>query len=551
MKNITNTVSALIAVVLVSSLGLIAQVPNREKVIAGADRAFEKAAKRVTGASPGCVLGVSLDGKSVFEKAYGLAEIEHSVPNTPETIFESGSVAKQFVAASLVLLSLEGKLSIDDPVRKYIPELPDYGSQLTIRHLLNHTAGLRDWGAVMGVTGVGRGDRVVSQDLAFDVIIHQKATDFKPGAEYSYSNSGYTLASTIVERVSKQTLPEFTAERFFKPLGMTNSTWRDDYQRLVPGRAQAYSPDQKGSWRLDMPIMNVYGNGGMLTTVGNWLKWNAMLESRSMGAPLVDALETNGVLNDGRKISYALGLTVNEYQGLRQVSHGGSTAGYQTYLTRFPELKLSVAVLCNGSSGNPARLALDVINEIAGPFPAPEAPESFAVKPEELQKYLGLYRNESTHDPDRITFTDGMLRLSGRPFIPQPDGSFLLGGANVTFKLGKDGKPVSAERNSGGDIVRFIAEPEWTPTAADLRSFAGEWYSDEADAKFKFEFDGEKAYFVQRPKTRLTLRPQYRDHFTLEGVGTIMWFTRDSKGRVTKLHIGTGRMRDLHFQRVK
>src|SRR6185436_9825595 len=168
-----------------------AQVPNKEKVVAGAERAFEKITKTFVAPGPGCAAAVSLNGESVFEKAFGLADLEHDVPNTPQTIFESGSVAKQFTAAALVLLQQDGKLSIDDPVRKYIPELPDYGAPLTIRHLLNHTSGLRDWGTVMSLTGAGRGDRVITQDLALDVITNQRSLDFTPGSEYSYSNSGY------------------------------------------------------------------------------------------------------------------------------------------------------------------------------------------------------------------------------------------------------------------------------------------------------------------------------------------------------------------------
>src|SRR4029079_5595248 len=167
--------------------------------------------------------------------------MEHNVPNPTQTIFESGSVAKQFTAASLVLLQQEGKLSLDDPVRKYIPELPDYGVPLTIRHLLNHTSGIRDWGAVMSLTGVGRGDRVINQDLALDVITHQRSLNFTPGSEYSYSNSGYNLAALISERVSKQKCPDVIEQRLCRPIGMRNSSWRDDYQRIVPGRAQAYS----------------------------------------------------------------------------------------------------------------------------------------------------------------------------------------------------------------------------------------------------------------------------------------------------------------------
>jgi len=217
-------------VVLISST-LFAQLPDQVKVVAGAERAVEKVAKLFPAPAPGCAVGVSLAGRPVYEKAFGLAEIEHGIPNTPQTIFESGSVAKQFVAAAIILLSLEGKLGLDDPVRKYIPELPDYGAPLTIRHLLNHTGGVRDWGPVLALTGSGRGDRVISQTLAVHVITHQKGLDFTPGAEWSYSNSGYNMAATIVERVSKLSLPAFTEQRFFKPLGMTSTSWRDDYRR--------------------------------------------------------------------------------------------------------------------------------------------------------------------------------------------------------------------------------------------------------------------------------------------------------------------------------
>src|SRR5688500_1181971 len=365
-----------------------AQVPSKEKVVAGAERAFEKVTKAYVGPGPGCAAAVSLNGETVFEKAFGLADLEHNVSNTTQTIFESGSVAKQFTAAAVVLLQQDGKLSLDDPVRKYITELPDYGSPLTIRHLLNHTSGLRDWGAVLSLTGAGRGERVISQDLALDVITRQQALDFTPGTEYSYSNSGYNLAAIIVERVSKQKFPVFVEERLFKPLGMKNSSWRDDYQRIVPGRAQAYSRQGNGPWRLNMPFMNVYGNGGMLTTVGDWMKWNAMLDSHSLGAPLVNALETRGVLNDGRKIAYALGLSIDSYKGLKDVSHGGSTAGYQTFLARYPDNKVSIGVMCNGTSPSAGGIATGITDEIFGPFPQSASTEPAKVAEDELKKFV-------------------------------------------------------------------------------------------------------------------------------------------------------------------
>ena len=547
--SIRNSISVLSLIAVLSSLTW-AQVPSKEKAIAGAERAFEKYSKAYVAPAPGCAAAVSVNGETIFEKAFGLADMEHDVANTPQTIFESGSVAKQFTAASLVLLQLEGKLSLDDSVRKYIPELPDYGSPLTIRHLLNHTSGLRDWGTVMSLTGVGRGDRVISQDLALDVITHQRALDFKPGSEYSYSNSGYNLAAIIVERVSKQKFPAFVEERIFKPLGMKSSSWRDDYQRIVPGRAQAYSRQGTGPWRLEMPFMNVYGNGGMLTTVGDWMKWNAMLDSRSLGAPLVEALETQGVLNDGRKIAYALGLVVDRYKGLKDVSHGGSTAGYQTFLARYPENKVSVGVMCNGNSPSAGVIAASITDEIFGPYPEAPKTEPAKLSEAELKKFVGLWRNEKTHLPARFVFADGVSRWSGARLVPMGGEQFSFGANKLKFTVDKDGKPILAETSdSDGEVRRFVPEPEWTPTPDDLASIKGEWFSEEAGATVTLAVEGDKAFLRQRPTTNLPLQPLYRDHFDVQGF--VVWFTRDSSGKVTGLHVGASRMRDMPFVKLK
>jgi CubicO group peptidase (beta-lactamase class C family) len=527
-----------------------AQVPDKEKVVASAERAFEKVTKAYVGPAPGCAAAVSLNGDVVFEKAFGLADMEHNVPNTPQTIFESGSVAKQFTAAALVLLQQDGKLNIDDPVRKHIPELPDYGAPLTIRHLLNHTSGLRDWGTVLGLTGAGRGDRVVSQDLAFDVITHQRSLDFTPGSEYSYSNSGYNLAAIIVERVSKQKFPAFVEERLFKPLGMKNSSWRDDYQRIVPGRAQAYSRQGNGPWRLNMPFMNVYGNGGMLTTVGDWMKWNAMLDSQSLGAPLVNALETRGVLNDGRKIAYALGLSVGTYKGLKDVSHGGSTAGYQTFLARYPDNKVSIGVMCNGTSPTAGSIATGITDEIFGPFPQSTGTEQAKISEDELKKFAGIWRNEKTHAPARFVIENGVSRWSGARVVPMGGGQFTIGSNRLKFTFDKDDKPLFAETiDTDGEVRRFVPEQAWTPTPADLASFKGDWFSEEAGARFTVAVDADKAFIKQRPAMSLQMQPLYKDHFAVQGY--VLWFTRDKDGKVDSLHIGTSRMRDMPFVRVK
>jgi len=541
----------MIAGISLLATALNAQVRDREQVAAGAERAFEKVLKSVNLPAPGCAAGVSLNGEPVFEKAFGLAELEHSTSNTPQTVFESGSVAKQFTAAALVLLQQEGKLSIDDPVRKYIPELPDYGTPLTIRHMLNHTSGLRDWFSVRALSGEGAGEHIVTQQMIFDTIVRQKGLDFTPGAEYSYSNSGYQLAAMIVERVSKQKLPDFVSERIFKPLGMTNSSYRDDFQRVVPRRAQAYSKSGDGPWRLNMPMMTAHGGGGMLTTIGDWLKWNATLDARTWNAGLVDALETHGILNTGRKISYALGLQHGAYKGVRHISHTGATAGYRTVLVRFPERKVSIGVLCNGTAPESSAVAYAIADEIFGPFPTPPpTPDIGKIPIEQQEKYVGLWKNERTKTPVRLAVTNNELRFGNTPIRAMGDGSLMFGSSKMSFKFDGSGKPESFELDMAGDPVRFTAQSEWIPTAADLASLAGDWYSDDAEAKVKLVAEGASAFLVSRNSPRIALKPLYKDHFTDEQ-GLIIWFDRDASGKATVMHVGSGRMRDMPFVPVR
>lgn len=342
----------------------------------------------------------------------------------------------------------------------------------------------------------------------------------------------------------------FIEERFFKPLGMKNSSWRDDYQRIVPNRAQAYAREGNGPWRLNMPFMNVYGNGGMLTTVGDWMKWNAMLDSRSLGAPLVEALETQGVLNDGRKISYALGLLVDKYKTLKNVWHNGATAGYQTFLARYPDNKVSIGVMCNGTSPSAGAIATNITDEIFGPFPEAPKTEAAKVSDDELKKFVGVWRNEKTHAPARFVIENGVPRWRGARVVPMGGGQFTAGDNQLKFTFDKEGKPVSAETvDSGGEVTRFAVEREWTPMPNDLAPFKGDWFSEEAGATFTISIEGDKAYIKQRPSTSLLLQPVYKDHFTVQGY--VLWFTRDKNGNVNTLHIGASRMRDMPFVRVK
>ena len=266
------------------------------------------------GEVPGCAVGIARGGRPVLTRAYGMADLEQRTRNTPETVFESGSVAKQFTAAALLLLEQDGRLSLDDDVRRYLPELPEMGARITLRHLLTHTSGLREQWSLLAIAGNPPGSQVHSLATVLDVVSRQRALNFTPGEEYLYTNTGYALAALVVERVSGRGFAEFSEERLFRPLGMAHTRWRDDFRRLVPGRATGYAAGQGSVFRLDMPFTNVVGNGGMLTTVGDLLRWNAFLDSPSAlpgGATLVRALATPGRLTGGRVLPYGLGLELD------------------------------------------------------------------------------------------------------------------------------------------------------------------------------------------------------------------------------------------------
>jgi CubicO group peptidase (beta-lactamase class C family) len=376
--------------------------------------------------SPGCAVATAHDGRTVLQRAYGRADLEHDVPNRPTTIFEAGSVAKQFTAAAVMLLALDDRLTLDDDVRRYIPELPDYGHTIRLRHLLNHTSGLRDWGSVAEIAGMGRSHRTHTHDHVLDILSRQRALNFTPGAEYSYSNSGYNLLAVIVERVSGQPFATFSKEHIFEPLGMSDTQWRDDYTRLVKGRASAYR-FWGGSYVIDRPIENVHGNGGLLTTVGDLLLWNHALAAGQLGGSrFIELMHEQGVLNDGSTITYAAGLSVTRYQNVPEVSHTGATSGYRAFLARYPDQRLDVAVLCNAGNVNPGTVGREVAAAFLGsalqPVDAvrPMAASSGALQrvapsAAELAEYAGEYHSADAETTFTLSVEGDSLRLFRRP----------------------------------------------------------------------------------------------------------------------------------------
>ena len=360
---------------------------------------------RFTPATPGCAVGVFQNGKIAYAKGYGLASVEFAAPITPRTPFITGSLSKQFTAAAIALLVEQGRLSLDDDVRKYVPELHDYGKRVTIGHLVHHTSGLRDFWALVDAGGMRPDDGYTVSDI-LALAARQRRLNFDPGAEYNYSNTGYVLLGVVVQRVTGKTLRQFAAEQIFTPLGMANSHFHDDHNEVVRGRASAYSPLPGGGWRINIWNNDIVGQGGVMTTMEDLQKWDENFYTGVVGGKGFLARQLQrGKLNNDSTLTYAFGVQVGSYRGMPTVEHSGSTGGYRTDLVRFPSAHTSVATLCNVSNADAGALAnrvADVVlgNKFTQPVPTPptrgagQGTSAVSLTTAEVAAMAGRYRSE-------------------------------------------------------------------------------------------------------------------------------------------------------------
>jgi CubicO group peptidase (beta-lactamase class C family) len=506
--------------------------------------------------TPGCAVGLAKNDRTLYTHGYGMANLEYAVPLTDSTVLESGSVAKQFTASALVLLAQDGKLSLDDDIRKYLPEVPDFGRTITIRNLLTHTSGLRDQWGLLGIEGLGPGTQVHTPATTLDLVAHQKMLNFPPGSEYLYSNTGYALAGVIVQRVSGKSLDEFTQERLFRPLGMTHTQWRDDFTKIVPNRATAYTY-RAGAFHTDMPFTDMIGNGGLLSTVGDLLEWNANLDHPTVGGQAyVDAMQTRMRLTTGKTITYALGLIVDEYDGVGEVQHSGSTAGYQTFLARYPDQRVSVAVWCNTTTANPTQLAHQVVDLVLTKPPraaAQAGAPAIRLSPAALAKWAGVYVDAHTDGAIRVASTDTGLTLTGAGLRggavvhPVAPDAFENGAIAAHFST-RGARRAASIALPNGDTLNVV---EATPARATIpvNDYTGTYTSRELDVRLTIVARGGKVFLKRRPADEFELRPVYADDFQSGGgLGTLR-FRRDASGRVTGFSIYAGRVLDVRFER--
>ncbi len=418
---------------------------------------------------PGGAVGVYRDGGIVYARGYGLANIEHGIANSPSTVFRIGSVTKQFVAMAIAMLHKDGALSLDDDIRRHVPEMPEYEQPITVRHLVHHTSGLRDYNELATLSGL-RADRLGTVQEALALIARQGGLNFAPGEQYLYSNSGYFLMAVIVERVSGKTMAEFAQERIFGPLGMTSSLFKDDRDAIVRRRAYGYVPENRG-YRMYMSQRDFVGAGGVFTSIQDMLRWdNAFYDSPAWSSDLIDLTLTRGRLNEGSEIPYGFGLQVGEYRGLRTVAHSGSFAAFTAQLLRFPDQRLTVVTMRNGGSSNASRLARQIAeiylrDQFTESAVLPRAPMGASARgggqaarrasPEELAAYTGRYYSQELDTTYLLEVVDGILRAGPVGLTPRSlrrVGEDVFGARGRTIRFQREGGSVSGFSLDGGRV---------------------------------------------------------------------------------------------------
>ncbi|MGC4192283.1 MAG: serine hydrolase domain-containing protein [Thermomicrobiales bacterium] len=513
-------------------------------------------------ATPGMAVGIYREGEVVYTHGFGMANLEHDIPIRPDSIFHIASISKQFTDMCIAILAAEGALDVDDDIRLYVPEVPDFGEIITIRHLIHHVSGLRDQWMLLYLAGWREEDLVTDADV-LDLVKRQTALNFSPNTEYLYCNTGYTLLSLIVKRVSGLSLRQFAQARIFGPLGMTRTHFHDDHSEIVKGRTQAYEPRKGGGYHVSIPEFDVVGTTSLFTTVEDLAKWDGNFVSAQVGGPEVVAeMQRPGTFADGKPMTYAWGLVAETYRGTPRMGHSGADHGYRAEYLRLPEFGLTVTVLSNVSDSAPGTLAEKVVDAViddrlapptvAGASDGKRAAVPAAVTPSAL---AGRWSSEKGTWLT-VTARDGKAWLEMDEPWPLEDGGngrFVHQPSGLTVVPSEDGSTLDVI--VGGATTSYARVERWRPEPADLDGLAGTYWSEELAVPYEIVQDGGddgETIAVQRRKfADATYRPLAPDVFGRGSLdwGSVLRFQRDDAGAVTGFTMTAGRIRNLAFAR--
>ncbi len=513
--------------------------------------------------SAGVTVAVAKNDKILFSKGYGSANPEYNIPNSPKTIFHVASVSKQFTAFAIALLADQGRISLDDDIRKYLPELHDFGHKITIKHLVHHTSGLRDQWNLLALAG-WRLDDVITRNQVLRLMSHQEELNFKPGEEFSYCNTGYTLMGEIVSRVSGKTFSLWCSENIFKPLEMNNTLFYDDHEKMVKNRAYSFEDSPDGLKKSVLSYANA-GATSLFTTAEDLTKWSNNFYTMKVGnQKVMKQMEERGVLSKGDTIDYAFGQGISTYKGLKIIAHDGGDAGFRSHLLRFPDHKLSIAVLSNLGSFNPGGLG----NKIADIYLKDQLKETKKTESEPpvagglkvSEKILKLYEGDyQLNNEMRISFKQEngqfIVTATGRPPFPlvaSADSVFHIEPADVkiVFNKKRDNTVNQFTLYQGGQTIIAPRMKPFDPGSIDLQSFEGTYYSPELQTIYTLELKGDTLMANHIRHEPAALTPIGEDAFS-----TPVWFmgkiefTRNNKSEITGFKVSSGRVRNVRFEK--
>ena len=550
----------------IAAAGAAPAQPETDALTAKVDRLFETWATENT---PGAALAVVRDGEVVYKRGYGTANLEHDVPITPSTVFDIASVSKQFAGLAIAMLVQQGKLSLDDDYRKHLPEMPDFGKTITIRHLLHHTSGIRDWPGTLAVAGWLMED-VISFQQILNMARHQQDLNFDPGDEHLYSNTNYNLLAEIVARVSGQPFREWTDENLFKPLGMTSTHFQDDQDNLIENKAYGYYRDGLAFKRASNNL-TAMGSSSLFSTVEDLGKWVLNFETASVGGrEAIELMHQQGVLNNGETIDYAFGVSQGEYRGLKIMSHSGAWASFRTVIVRVPEMRFAVIVLSNFAEANPGALARQIGElYLSGGSPgddeeeieeAPKPPQVIEVSTEALERVSGHYWFEDAGALRHLYVKDGTLMYSRggsseSALAPVGENVFRMLDVpvkvEVSFRMSDEGKPEAmiVVVADGEPSVMPAVEPADSSPAA-LSAYTGTYYSEELDTSYVMQVEDGQLRAKHRRREPIALTPTIQDRFSGDAwFFSQVRFTRDAERNVDGLLVSNGRSRNIRFEK--
>jgi CubicO group peptidase (beta-lactamase class C family) len=509
---------------------------------------LDKLMSRYADVNPGAQLAISRHGQIIYSSVRGMADLEHNVPLTKTSKIEAGSVSKQFTAAAILLLEQQGKLSLNDDVHKYIPELPNYGHTITLRHLMQHKSGLKDWGSIAQLTGWPRGTKSYTNDDALEIILRQKSLNNKPGDEYIYSNTGYTLLVHIVQRVSGMSHAEFSKKYLFEPAGMKNTEWRDEFRRVVANRASAYSKTG-GRYVTNMPLEDTYGHGGLLTTAEDLIAWNNhYLYGKLGGNDLLQRQTKTNAFNNGRMHSYAAGLMTDSVRGWASIGHGGATAAYRANLEYFPQLGLSIAWLSNTSQADLADIASAARNIfVKNLLPTNSTPNTPSpnISVKTFNQFTGAYREVATGSGLKISIKDTVLMSEPNVrLIPLSSNTVSVGRGKIIFNNTPKGLKLITP---AGDTLTYVKTDTARVDVKYLNEYAGVYSSEETESKMNILVKDGKLFQRQR-SVDTPLNPVYKDGFSFPGGE--LFFEKNKLGKISKMFISVSRARKVEFWKM-